>query len=140
MRLPISNLNRARVGRRGALLLTLGLIYVILGLSMVTVPSWDRGTHDTYSFPIWLTNGSLAFWGGVWITVGTMAMVSAFWKIGRDAWGFGILASFTLMWATFGFLSSLIHESDRGWVVGSIWAAFAAVILICSGMRGARDE
>lgn len=142
MRRPslIHGLNRARIGRRGALLLTLGFIYLILGFSMVTVPAWDRATRDTYAFPIELANGSLAFWGGMWITVGTLAAISAFWRVGRDAWGFGVMASFTILWSAFGYLSTLLLGSDRGWVVGVIWTAFSAVILICSGMKGANDE
>lgn len=118
----------------------LGIMYIILGVSFALPDSIVSTTDSTYAFPMYLSQGSIAFWGGVYVGVGTLAALSAFWPTGRDAWGYALLTAFTLLWSMFGFISSIAFDSPRGWTIGLIWLAFAVLFIIVSGMRGVRDE
>lgn len=127
---------RRRVGRRGAVLIILGGIYVIVGLSFIQFPTDDA--HSAYDFAISLTD-SLAFWGGSFVVVGAIACVAGFWPTGRDVWGYAALVAFTSIWAIFCFLSTLLDNSPRGWVLGFVWTGVASMLAIVSGMRGANE-
>lgn len=129
---------RRQLGRRGAVLLLVGGIYVLVGVSFAVFPP-NSASSDAYSFVLLLSHGSLGFWGGVFITVGMVAVLAAFWRTGRDAWGYSALVVFTAIWATFGFFSTIFLGSPRGWFLGLSWSAFAGVLAIVSGMRGANE-
>lgn len=127
-----------RVGRRGAALLNLGGMYFLLGLGYFVTGSESDTTHTTYAFPVLLT-GSMEAWGGVFIAIGLVTCVIAFWPPGKDAWGFMVQAGMGILWAGFG-ICSMFVGGTRGWIIAVLFICYTNLVLVIAGMKGEHDE
>lgn len=123
---------RWRLGRRGAFLVLMGTAYIFLGYGY-GYQSTPRVTKDQLALPLLLVD-DLRFWGTLWIVAGVLAVFNAWWPPGRDAVGFMALELFAMVWAVLNITGDLFLDAPRGWVVGVIFGAWAAAVLIVSGM------
>lgn len=121
-----------RIGRRGASLLTLGVIWGLFGLSMISAPAAPAGVSLYELIP-------QQVFAVLWIASSLVAIVSAgFTTPGHDAWGFIALivpllirvASFTWAWVMF-----LVGHggSERGWITAVVWSALIGLIVVIAG-------
>lgn len=113
-----------RVGHRGALLLLLGVIALLYGVSLITQPPIPNppGLH------LLLGLMPLHAWGVTLAVAGVVAILCVPLKQGRDWPGFAALVLVWLPWS----LSFLVSwwpdgSNPRGWVSGLVFLAFAGV-------------
>ena len=151
-----SNVPR-RLGRRGTVLVMLGLVWIVQGLAVGTSPrSTERGAqylvHET--LPTWLR---VALWTGT----GIVAVWAGFRQIppGRDSYGFVALVILPIeRGASFGwgFLLYLWHQlvehvewlpwdtAPMGYPRGAIgavsWLTIAALLMVISGWADPRNR
>jgi hypothetical protein len=119
-----------RVGHRGALLILLGGIALLYGISLITTPPLPHplGLH------LLLGVMGLHGWGGTLAAAGVVAILCSPLKQGRDWPGFAVLVLVWLPWS----LSFLVswwpaHENPRGWVSALVFAALAGVPAVGAG-------
>lgn len=119
-------------GKRGGLLVILGIWYGLVGLSyVVTVtPSRERAFQW---LPIFLDSTEL---GWLWIIIsaliGTYGLVSNRhdqWE--RAAYGLAIVPP--ALWAAIFAVSWAVYGNPHGWVSAVTYSAWVAVILHCAG-------
>lgn len=125
----------SHLGRRGTVLLILGVIWFFIGLSTITDPYAGVGRnqglfHET--LPSWLR-------ATLWMGTALLALSSAWRAAGRrDDWGYmGLIlmpieraASYTWAW--------LIHLTGgngdpSGWLGAVVWATIAILVYTISG-------
>ncbi len=113
-----------RLGYRGSLLLTLGLVDWLVALSIYVPP--DPIT-PTSQFRYLKQLAPLPFWGTVWACVGSICLVYA-WR--RDDWPAFVAASFLkLMWITVLLYGWLFAGVTRGWASASTWLIAAIMVM-----------
>ncbi len=119
---------KRRLGRRGATLTPLGIVWILYGYSMIAQPlAAQRG------LPLLLQRVSLDVWGWAWIVSGVVALVYAWAPPGRDAAGFVSLVLIVVPWTT-GYLASwLLGDYPRGWVAAAVWTGLSVPILVALG-------
>ncbi|PRH79413.1 hypothetical protein C6N75_10035 [Streptomyces solincola] len=121
--------------RRGAFLLAVGLIQIILGWSTVVAPPNALAAYAVAGFI------GPTFVGIAQIALGTIAVVNAFWPPGKDRIGFMAAFPAPAFWATDAVISSSFGYV--AWGIGirtaCFWAGYAALILLAAGMQGVAD-
>ncbi|MGQ4351996.1 hypothetical protein [Streptomyces drozdowiczii] len=106
---------RTRLGRRGQILLILGIGKVCWGIGFIAAPQ-----QNPAGLSLLTDRCSLASWAWLWIVAGVVTAGSAFLRIGRD-WG-GFLAAIIppSVWATAYLSAVLTGEYERGGFV-ALW-------------------
>lgn len=127
-----------RIGQRGQVLMLFGFIYCAIGLTLILTR--DDPTNQIVYQKILSFIPYLAFWGGLWIGVGMVALVAAFLGTGRDVWGFATITFWTLLWASQSFFTVALFGIFRIIIGFSIYLALAGISMIVSGMRGPDDD
>lgn len=82
---------------KGLVLVLLGIIFVVLGVSAVLEP-WTPSQREA----LWLLVelGPRAAWGAMSILAGLAAIWSSLWPTWNDSWGFVALAGMSSWWAS----------------------------------------
>jgi hypothetical protein len=122
------------LGRRGGILLLLGLMYGVLGVKAWIEPVSDEGRYLLYTYlpepirvSLWLIPAAIA--------LGTLALRG---RTGTDAPGFVALIipagamAFSHIWSTVGYLLGVTPWAF-GWSSATIWLLVLSLILIVSG-------
>lgn len=118
------------LGRRGAILLSYGVVWSIIGYGQITSPAPDlRGLR------LLLQIMPLDVWGWIWVASGVIAIISAWLPQERDWPGFLALPLMVLPWAASYLLAWIIGDFPRGWVAAVVWGAIAAPVLVTAGWR-----
>lgn len=122
-------------GRRGAFLLLLGVMHVVLGSSYVfpeTTSAVARsvGFLLVWGIPVWVA-------GIPWMLSGLAAARAALIEAppGRDGWGFQVLAAVETAWAGVYLFSWLLGSYERGWTWAVVFGALAGAVQIVAGMN-----
>lgn len=112
-----------RVGHRGAVLTLLGLVALLYGVGLVITP-----IPNPVGLRLLLRLWSLHGWGVTLIVAGSIAILSAPLRQGRDWLGWTALVLVWTPWSL-AYLVSWWPDGDnpRGWISASIFAAFAGV-------------
>jgi len=125
----------AHLGRRGGVLLILGVIWVFIGISTILDPyagvGRNRGLFHE-ALPVWLR-------ATLWIGTALLALSSA-WRVAgrRDDWGYMALIlmptvrAMSYLWA---WLIDLFggHGDPTGWLGALVWATLAILVYTISG-------
>ena len=118
--------------RRGALLLLIGLIYVLVG-SFYAFDERSAATAQVqYSFAAQLF--PIVAWGVVWLACGAVGVAAAFHRPWNRI-GFAVLTGWSMLWGTLAFLTAITDGSPRAAIAGLIWTAWAGILMITSGMK-----
>lgn len=116
------------LGRRGAILLTYGSVWMLYGYAQVVSPQPDqRGLRPV------LNVMPLAAWGWAWVVCGLVATVAAWLPQGADAVGFLALPLIVLPWMTSYLVAWVTGEFPRGWVAAAIWGLIALPVIVVAG-------
>lgn len=130
MRCSAARWIRARLGRRGTILLCYGTVWALYGYGQLVSPQPDqRGLR------LLLDHVPLDVWAGLWIAAGLCAVASAFAPQGRDWPGFLSLVLMVLPWMGSYAASWVMGEFDRGWVAALIWGVIAVPVIVVAGWR-----
>jgi fatty acid desaturase len=121
-------LSRSKLGYRGSFLLTLAVLDLLYGWSLIN-PSPEQLRSSAYEFRSHLLPTE-AF-GMVWIVVGIVLAMQAW--IQKDRVGFTLAIAIKMVWAFIAFASFATGKVDQGWVSCAIWLIFAAMTIVVSG-------
>jgi hypothetical protein len=113
-----------QVGHRGALLILLGTIALLYGISLITTPP----VPHPIGLRLLLDRMSLHSWGITLAVAGVVAILCAPLRQGRDWPGFAALVLVWIPWSASFFVSWWPDGSNpRGWVSAIVFIAFAAI-------------
>lgn len=118
------------LGHRGALLILLGGIALLYGVSLITTPP----VPNPPGLRLLLGLMDLKSWGATLAAAGAVAVLCAPLKQGRDWPGFAALVLVWLPWSLSFFASWWPQgENPRGWVSALVFVAFAAIPAVGAG-------
>lgn len=120
----------ARLGRRGRVLLILGIGKICWGAGFVTQPPPD----DT-GLELLTRLCALSHWGWLWIACGVICCASAGLRVGRDKWGFVAALVPPTVWATAYAVSFLAGVYYPRGIFLFIWYATSHVAFIVWASR-----
>jgi hypothetical protein len=123
----------ASVGRRGTVLLALGAIFVLYGVSVLTAPTSPFGGFAPFGLAV-------SPWGWLWIGCGALALTAAP-RRGHPRWeaaGYNGLLLPPALWSLLHLGSWLAHlagdpGNPRGWVAATVWGALIVIVLVVAG-------
>lgn len=130
-----------RVGRRGAVLTLKGIMALLYGYGLLVQP-----IQDTRGVRLLLQLMPLQAWAWTWVAAGSVAIVCAWLRPGRDWPGFAAIYLIVSPWSLAYLTSWWLYGNPRGWAAAVIWAAFGGVAAICAAWpeplhdRGGADE
>lgn len=117
-------------GGRGNFLVVFGIIYLVLGQSYLTAnypPALDALSGVAF-MPV-------AYWGGVWIAAGIVAIVSGVvYSPAKDRWGFLALSCLSFWWGMSYLFGWLLDDVEGGWRSAIVYGGYAVAALIMAGM------
>lgn len=127
---------KRKLSQRGAFLLVLAVVDLIYANALIDPPPETRASA-TYTF--YSALAPLPVWGLLWTFVGLLCLVLAWTPDDRLAYGFA--TGLKIFW-------SLLHVGGwaagvvpRGYVLGVIWLAMAAGVMIVSTVeKGGADR
>lgn len=130
-----------RLGRRGAYLVLVGSLFTALGFGygVIEVPPSGVQQMTMHIKALGLlgisdTQTALTVWGAAWMLSGLVAVITAWWPPGKDAYGFVAIWSFSSVWSVLAFLGEVVYDSPRASLLGVIFGIYAATVLVVSGM------
>ena len=114
-------------GRRGATLLLLAFLDIVIGFGVYTAEA--DGRTSAYSgqlaiAPLWM-------WACAWWYTAVILVFSAFRK--HDAVGFAFASGIKFVWALSFLLGYLIHNQERAWISAGTWIVIALWLQLVSG-------
>ncbi|MGV9579714.1 hypothetical protein ACWDRZ_23980 [Streptomyces sp. NPDC003509] len=115
MRAAAARWLRLHLGRRGQILLILGIGKICWGIGFIVAPQQDPAGLNLLT-----DRCSLASWAWLWIVAGAVTATSAFLRIGRDGLGFYAALLPPSVWAIAYFSAVLTGEYARGGFV-ALW-------------------
>jgi hypothetical protein len=123
VRLAVARL-RQRLGRRGAFLGGMGVMWLLYGYGLLVEP-----VVSTASYRLLLHVMPMDAWAVAWIAAGSIALVCAWGRPPFDWPGFAALYLTAVPWG----LSSLMSwqplgDNPRGWIGAAIWVALGGAI------------
>lgn len=125
-----------RVGRRGAVLILFGVIFILLGVSLRA----DVPPLVLEQLRVALSVAPLVFWSTVFITIGAVGCANAFYPPGKDNYGFIAMAGLSYLWSGFLVSTWIMDQPPRGLVSAFIYATFGSALTIISGWPEVREE
>lgn len=112
-----------RIGRRGAILLSLAFIDGIYGVGLLNRPPEARA-QPVY---VWISGlAPLPVWGSLWLAVAVTCAAMAF--VAYDVAAFTAAMALKVVWGTLAGAGWVLGEVPRGYVSTAIWY-FAAFIV-----------
>lgn len=114
--MPLLRRLRARLGRRGTVLVLLGLGKICYGVGVAATPPPSTGLD------LLLRYAPIRWWALVWIVAGVVVFVSAWARIGRDRFGFVAALVPPLVWGVAYGTAAAEGVYPRGWFVAGWYA------------------
>ncbi len=122
-----------RLGRRGAVLALLGVIYLLVGVAHLTTPASD---YQQNVLRVLVNVAPLSVWGVAWVTLGLMAVVAAFLRQRHprlDTLGYTSLAGLATLWAAGYGATAIAFGVSRSLLGLAVWGALAGTLFIIAG-------
>lgn len=116
-----------------------GVIYMIYGLFMITIPASDTRQRGLELAMRW---APLDVWGVIWIAVGTMAFASTRWPPASETWGYSAMAGLSALWSCFYVMGIVFFDStvQTGFAGVAVWGLIAYLWWGISGLRNPDDR
>jgi hypothetical protein len=70
----------------------------------------------------------LQYWGGLWMTVGAILLVSVFLRDDSVAWASAVLLK--VLWGGLWFAGWMVGDVERGYASAAIWLPFAGLVAV----------
>jgi PAS domain S-box-containing protein len=116
-----------RAGRRGAFLLFLALLDILVALSLASPPA-DVRANPAYHFIASIL--PLRVWAAIWAVTGLICAVHVFTRDDRVA--YALACGLNIAWGCIYFHGWVFAGVERGWVGSFIWFAFGTIVAIIS--------
>lgn len=116
-----------RVGRRGASLLFVGMLSLVVALSVADPPPEARASPGYVFLDDILP---LRAWAAIWAVSGITCLVQAFRHDDRLA--FSAAVAVIVTWGTLYVVGSLTGVNPRGWVLGGVFIALGGWLALIS--------
>lgn len=110
------------MGHRGAFLLFLALLDILMGYSLLTATRQSLASIDLILSP--------QTWGVIWVGTGAFIATGVFAK--KDRAHFGLAATLKTGWAAVWVNVQLIQHTPGTWPSIVLWLAFAAICVVVS--------
>lgn len=110
---------KTRIGHRGAFLLFLALLDILIGYSFLIVPK----SPIPFLIP-------LHVWAWIWLVAGGIVFTGVFQR--RDRIQFGVAAGVKTLFAASYLRLWILFGVPHAWVSVVVWTAFAAIIVVIS--------
>ena len=116
------------LGRRGAFLLSFGMVWGLIGYGQLVSPQPDQR-----GLKLLLNRVPLEVWGWLWITAGAVAILSAFLRQGSDRFGFFALSLMVTPWIVSYLVAWGQGAFPRGWIASALYGGLAIGIMVVAG-------
>jgi hypothetical protein len=123
-----------RIGRRGASLLFVGLVALVLGLSIAAPPEEVR---DSPGYMMLASVLPLGVWAAAWGVTGVTCLFQAFMRSDRVA--FALATALMTAWGIVYGVGAVIGTVPRGWVAAAVWLGFGGWLTLISTWPEAPD-
>lgn len=124
--------------RHSLVLMVAGVVYIVNGLTyMLTDPTPTR--HQALIIAEkWF---SLNTWGGVWVFVGLLAILSSRWPPIFESWGYMVLTGLAAGWSATYLTGILFYDSPLANISGALtWGLVAFLWWAVSGLLNPEKE
>lgn len=123
------------VGRRGVFLVLFGGVYLLIGYSYLTVAASSR-LLVKHALRLALNVAPLPVYGWLWITAGTVAVISGLFTITSPRRPIGFTAAVVMpaLWTVVYFAAWIDGDVPRGWVSALLFGLLAAAVWVVAGM------
>jgi hypothetical protein len=124
--------------RHSLVLMVAGVVYVVNGLSyMLTTPTPARLEALTVSLK-WFP---LDVWGGVWVAVGLLAVISSRWPPVFESWGYMVLTGLAAGWSATYLMGIVFYHTHMTNLSGVLtWGLLAFLWWAVSGLLNPDKE
>jgi hypothetical protein len=123
---------RARIGRRGAGLLSFGFVDFVFGYSLID-PTARAVAAAQPSYKAMQEILPLAAWGWLWVAVGVVCVGHAFTT--RDAGGFMAAIGIKIVWTLAIGASWIVYGAPRAWAGCALWLVVAGLVRLIAGWQ-----
>lgn len=126
-------LRRPRLGKRGTALVVFATLDVIYGARISVVPGDSRSVYT------WLESGWVPLWGwtSIWVGVGLLCACYAMRVDDRPAFSAAIIIK--VAWGMLNVIGWATGEVADGWILATIWLAFAVCVGLLSSLPEASE-
>jgi hypothetical protein len=118
-----------RLGRRGAVLMLLGVVWLLIGAFQILQPPPPANRAGLYLLTLL---APYEWWGGVWIAA-SLAAVTAAPRMASDTYGFVALMVPPWLWTLVNLAGWALGQAPRGWAAAMVYAALASMIMVVAG-------
>lgn len=119
---------RPWLGRRGSVLLVLGLYDLVQGWALWN-PTPAGSASAAAAWRSHYAPGEL--WGSLWIAVGVVLLVQMFMR--RDMIAYSCAIAIKVLYGMNAIMSWMFGDVSRAWLAGLIWFAFAGMVAVIAG-------
>lgn len=129
---PPATYRNLRPWKRHSLVLAVaGTVYVLVGISyMVSDPTPSRQS----SLQLAISWMPLPAWGGVWILVGLLAILSSRWPPASETWGYTTMTGLAAGWSAFYLVGIALGAPMQGISGVLVWGLVAFMWWAISGL------
>lgn len=118
--------------RHSMVLLVAGLVYVGVGLSLISNELTPGRAH---SLAVALQIFPVEFWGWVWVLCGLMAVISSRWPAMAETWGYVVLTGLSSGWSATYLAGVVVTHSPRSNISSAlVWGLVAFLWWAISGL------
>lgn len=116
-----------RIGRRGASLMFVGLVCLVIAASLAFPPEEVRANSGYLMLTVFLP---LGVWAAIWGITGLVCLAQAFVRSDRVA--FSLATALMCAWGAIYIFGSFSGVNPRGWVSGGVWLGFGGWLTLIS--------
>lgn len=123
--------------RHSLVLLIAGTVYIGLGVVYTcTDPSADRIRGMGWALDV----VPLKAWGGVWMVVGTLVVLSSRWPPASKKWGYSLLTLLSLCWSLIFLFSVVVFGTGESGLTGAfVWGLMSFLWWAIAGLTNPDD-
>lgn len=124
--------------RHSLVLMVAGIVYVVIGLSYMLTASTPERQQALIIAVKWFP---LDYWGGVWVGVGLLAVISSRWPPVFESWGYMVLTGMAAGWSATYLMGIYFYDSPMSNLSGVLtWGLLAFIWWAVSGLLNPDKE
>lgn len=118
--------------RHSVVLLVAGLVYISYGFQLAGAPDTES---RTLTLQVVLSIAPIEVWGGVFVSVGCLAIFSSRWPPVADTWGYMALSGLSAGWGSAYFFGMILGDAEAtNWGGTLVWGLVSFLWIAISGL------